>query len=150
MVFGNEIKLNDPKSKNKWVEKKCDSILYAESLERLGYEKKSYKVRECGNYLEFKRYLENDELKLHKANFCKSRLCPMCSWRRSLKIFGQVSKVMNDLTSCNPFRYVFLTLTVKNCTKDELKNHIDILLKSYNKMTKRKEYKKAFFRLPVA
>lgn len=43
-------------------------------------------VENCGTFLMFKQFnnLEHTT-KLDKANFCKSPLCPMCSWRRALK-----------------------------------------------------------------
>ncbi|MPQ45116.1 protein rep, partial [Clostridium tarantellae] len=83
-----------------------------------------------------------------RANFCKDRLCPMCCWRRSLKIFGQVSKVMNKTLENNDYRFIFLTLTVKNCEGFELSDEIDKLFLAFKKLTKRKEFKivKGWFR----
>ena len=75
-------------------ENKKKSLLLSESYKRLGLEKKSFRVSECGTFLEFKKFVDGS-LKLNGANFCKVRLCPMCSWRRSLKIFSQVSEIMN-------------------------------------------------------
>ena len=63
----------------------------SESYKRLGYEKKAQAVIECGTELEwFKPYDSTVPHKLYRANFCKDRLCPMCNWRRTKKIFGQV------------------------------------------------------------
>lgn len=64
---------------------------------RLQMDSKAYSIQNCGTYLEFKRFKNNNDFKLYHANFCKCRLCPMCSWRRSLKIFGQVSRIMEEL-----------------------------------------------------
>lgn len=49
----------------------------------------------------------------------------MCAWRRSLKIFGQVSKVMDHVEKNYNYRYIFLTLTVKNCYGEDLKDTLD-------------------------
>ncbi|XZJ33963.1 protein rep, partial (plasmid) [Clostridium perfringens] len=76
-----------------------------------------------------------------KANFCKDRLCPMCSWRRSMKVFGQVSKVMDRALEDKEYRFLFLTLTVKNCVGEELSNEIDRMFKSLELLFKRKEVK---------
>jgi len=126
-----------------WSEKKLKTIELAESYKRLGFgfENKYYRVKDCGTYLEYKRFKEDNSLKLNQANFCKVRLCPMCSWRRSLKIYGQVSKVMNHLSSNGDYEYLFLTLTTKNCTCDDLKKSIDNIFQAFNKMTKRVKYK---------
>lgn len=123
-----------------WREHKMSTVQLAESYKRLGY-KKSYRVADCGSFLEFKRI--ESELKLHKANFCKVRLCPMCSWRRSKKIFGQVSKVMDKALEENDYRFLFLTLTCANVSGEDLANQLDELFKAFNLLTKRKSVKLA-------
>ncbi|MGU9183728.1 protein rep, partial [Clostridium perfringens] len=119
----------------------------AESYKRLGL-KKAYRVEECGTLLSFK-IIDEDLKKLFKANFCKDRLCPMCTWRRSMKIFGQVSKVMDRALEDKEYRFLFLTLTVRNCTGEELSNEIDRMFNSLKLLFQRKEVKKiviGFFR----
>lgn len=135
-----------------WVDKKLNSIDLADSYKRLSnYHEylinKYYRVKYCGSYLEFKRFID-DSLKLNRANFCKVRLCPMCGWRRSLKIYGQVSRVMDCIDS-NNYRFIFLTLTCRNVPGGDLSKAIDKLFYSFNKFTKRKKFKqsiKGFFR----
>lgn len=142
--------LNDVKDgkEKPWKVKKLNTLELAESYSRLGM-KKSYRVRDCGSLLEFKRYHEDGSLKLYQANFCKVRLCPMCAWRRSLKIFGQVSKVMDQATKNKEYRFIFLTLTCRNVDGEELSSQIDTLFKSYHKLMRRKVVKssvKGWFR----
>lgn len=82
---------------------------------------------ECGDFLLFARKHDN-KLKLARANFCKSRICNMCNWRRSLKLFGQVSQVIEAIREKGiKVRYLFLTLTVKNCKSDKLTETINQL-----------------------
>lgn len=73
----------------------------------------------------------------------------MCSWRRSLKVFGQVSKIMDYVEECHNYRYIFLTLTVKNCYGEDLKDTLDLMTSAFNKMNQRKPFKqvvKGYFR----
>ena len=125
-----------------WQGKKLRTIELAESYRRLGHDNKYYRVRDCGTFLEFRRY-KDQSLKLNQANFCKVRLCPMCSWRRSLKIYGQVSKVMNEVVKNEDLEFIFLTLTTRNCEGQHLSETIDNIFKAFNDMTKRVKYKKA-------
>lgn len=125
-----------------WVDKKIRTLLLAESYKRLN-NKKAYRVQECGSFLEFKRYLTTGELKLQGANFCKVRLCPMCAWRRQLKIFAQVSKVMDSALQIKDYRFIFLTLTCKNIYAEDVRNTLDNLFKSFNLLTKRKQFKQS-------
>jgi plasmid rolling circle replication initiator protein Rep len=125
-----------------WREKKLKTIELAESYRRLG-NKKYYRIKECGTYLEYKRFLETLDFRLNRANFCKVRLCPMCSWRRSLKIFGQTSKIMNTALEEKEYRFLFLTLTCKNVNGEDLSNQIDELFKAFTKTTRRKQFKQS-------
>lgn len=125
-----------------WREKKLKTIELANSYYRLG-NKKYYRIKDCGSYLEYRRYLETNEMRLNRSNFCKVRLCPMCSWRRSLKIFGQTSKVMNKALEEKEYRFLFLTLTCKNVDGKDLSNQIDELFKAFTKMTRRKSFKQS-------
>ena len=139
-----EVILKDTKNgkETDWKGKKINTLDLSSSYKRIGYSRKSIRVGECGDFLEF-RLTTGDTLKLTRANFCKVRLCPMCAWRRSLKIFGQVSKIMNYIEKNYNYRYIFLTLTVKNCYGEDLKDTLDLMTDSFNKMTRRKIFEQA-------
>ena len=55
----------------------------------------AHNVQECGTFLQFKCY-ENNQSLLHKANFCKNPLCPMCEWRKHLKLSKAVESALNQ------------------------------------------------------
>ena len=124
-----------------WEPKKVKTLALAESYERLGM-KKHYLVAECGSYLQFKRY-SNGTLKLNGANFCRVRLCPMCAWRRELKIFAQTSKVMDRALEDKDYRFIFLTLTCRNVDGAELSHTIDELFYGFKKLMLKSSIKKA-------
>lgn len=104
---------------------------------------RSARVNDCGSFLEY--HVTAQEKKLHTANFCKDRLCPMCNWRRSLKIFGQVSRVMDQLEK-DGYCFLFLTLTVKNCSAADLPKTVQMLFDGWRKMY----HKKGVFQKRVA
>lgn len=127
----------------KFSRHKKDSAILSDSYSRLGYDSRSIRVSECGSFLEFALFPEQDtKAKLHNANFCKDRLCPMCSWRRTLKVFGQVSQVMDVIG--DDYLFVFLTLTVRNCAASELQEAVSILQKGFSTLSKYKAFKTAF------
>ncbi len=132
----------DKKGKERpWKEKRVKTLSLAESYERLGM-KKAYRVKDCGSFLEFKRFTDGT-LKLNGANFCKVRLCPMCSWRRELKIFAQTSRVMDKALDVKEYKFIFLTLTCRNVDGECLSNTLDNLFKSFDKLFKRTLIKKS-------
>lgn len=89
----------------------------------------------CSSWLLFRRYIESQVMKLDKANFCRHRLCPVCNWRKSLKLFTQMKQVSEALIQEFPTaRYLFLTLTVKNVTGDELSKTINAMNDGFKRL----------------
>lgn len=113
----------------KFYPKKYLSFPLVRSYERVGMEKNADRVRHCGDYLDFAD--TSDGFKLYDARFCRDRLCPMCSWRRSYKIFGQISQIMDLIAS--EYEFLFLTLTVVNCEGSELSETISKMQKAWYK-----------------
>lgn len=123
-----------------WLPKKIRSLKVADSFQRLGYDKKAMRVRFCGSALAFLKNLETGERKLQSADFCKERLCPMCQWRKSLKVFHQVSKVMDRAEQENKNLVpLFLTLTLRNCSAAELSITLDNIFKGWNLLWKQRK-----------
>lgn len=92
---------------------------------------------ECASFLLFDRDIEKKH-RLRRANFCRLRLCPMCSWRKSLKLFGQVSEIATELLRQQPsVRFLFVTLTVPNCRADDLAKTINAINKAFARLTNR-------------
>lgn len=90
-------------------------------------------LADCASQLEYLQDVEGNK-KLYKTYFCRVRLCPMCQWRRSLKLFSQVSKITDYINqqNNNQVRYLFITLTQKNCCGSELVQEINKINKSFS------------------
>ncbi len=142
--------LSDQKMDGKerpWKEKKMDNILLSKiydgisGLEDDYWSKKSERLRNCATFLTFGQ--NGKQLKLKKMNSCRVRLCPMCAWRRTLKIGSHARKVFGYLLSNNLNEYAFLmlTLTIPNVTSDKLNDAITNLMTAFNLLIKRKEVK---------
>lgn len=102
---------------------------------------KAARLRECATMLQFTQQAEG--LRLRRANFCRVRLCPMCSWRRSLKVAGQMQQIMEEIQAKEPMAYVLLTLTVRNVSGDDLGDTIDAMMQGWNRFVQRVAYKDA-------
>lgn len=99
--------------------------------------KLSERMSTCGNYLEFMRNLETSETHLVNGMFCQLRLCPMCAFRRSLKTFANISAIVLQ-PEYRELQWIFITLTIKNCTGDELSDTIDRIHSAFARMTSNK------------
>jgi len=128
-----------------WREKKIRSLIIADSLDRLDDPKRSKRVRDCGRYLTFKKEIESGHKHLVSANFCRERLCPMCQWRRSLKVFYQVSHVMDLAEENKNLIPLFLTVTIRNCkaTIPEMTETLDLIFKGWHLLFKIRKIERA-------
>ena len=98
------------------------------------------RCRMCATILKYKRD-KNGKRTLYEAYFCQLRLCPVCNWRRSLKIFSQVSKIIQAIEQDKEHAYLFLTLTQKNVSGEELDKMLDDMMYGWNKFMKYKKVK---------
>src|SRR5699024_10749236 len=145
-MTGNDRQVNKPfkditkKGKTRpWREKKVANITYAELLQILEF-KKFNNVKQCGEVLEFNTR-DTGHLKLYRVWFWKSKLCPVCNWRRAMKQSYQSQRVVEEVLKEYPSsRWLFLTLTVKNVwSGQELNESLSYMTKAFNKL---KQYKK--------
>src|SRR5699024_12479314 len=99
---------------------------------------------ECGEVLEDKVSYETGERSVYRVGFCKSRLCPMCNWRRGMKHGIQSQKVVAEVIKQKPtVRWLFLTLTVRNVYDGiELNKGLSDMSKGFNRMMKYKKINK--------
>ena len=83
---------------------------------------------------------------LRSANPCNRRLCPFCEWRRSRawrkRFFEGLPKFHEDFPS---HKAVFLTLTVRNCGVDDLRETINEMHAAWKRMTKRAFFPSKFW-----
>lgn len=116
----------------RFAPKKALGMELSRVYELLSLYRRADRVAQCGSEIEF-GILQDGSKKLAKANFCRDRLCPMCNWRRSLKLYSQVSQVMDVLES-EGYCFLFLTLTLRNCPWDELPAAIEDFLSGWRFM----------------
>ena len=129
--------------KEPWRPKKVRTLILSESFKRLGKLKKSERVKYCGSNLIFFKNIETEKKTLIGANFCRERLCPMCQWRKSIKVFWEVSNIMDILEKENPdFVPVFLTLTVKNCDEEKLAETLDTIFRGWRLLFQRRKFER--------
>ena len=111
-----------------------------ESIEAL---KAATKLKECGQFLQFRNYYTVDQIKLVKAHYCnKHLLCPICAGvraARSMKRYlERIYELMNQKRGLKP---VLITLTVKN--GEDLEERFKHLRRSFRTLLDRyNDYKK--------
>lgn len=129
-----------------WAEHRTAAEILAVAYEDID-SRKADRLRSCAPRL-FYTVVDADgvkRLKLHTAWFCRVRLCPVCQWRRSLKVFGQAAEVIRAANAKTPggYGWIMLTLTVRNVEGAALPATIDMMGKAWHRLLKVKRWTKA-------
>lgn len=117
--------------------------IYATAAE---FERYAARMADCGGVLRFgwSTAPETGEttLRLREAHFCRVRHCPVCQWRRSLMWQARFHQSLPKIVQAHPkARWVFLTLTVRNCPIGELGETLTAMNAGWQRVKDRKEFK---------
>ena len=116
-------------------------VTYYRGIEE--FEKYAERIDFCSQLLDFCLVVEEREyrLKLDMARFCRVRHCPVCQYRRSFMWKAKAYKILPSVVEAYPgYRWLFLTLTVRNCEITELRNTLQWMNKSWRRMMQRKRF----------
>lgn len=110
------------------------------------FERLAQRMSDCSGLLTFSWANNNEtgetKLKLKSARFCRVRHCPVCQWRRSLMWQARFYQALPDVIEKHPkARFLFLTLTVKNCEIGDLRETLKNMNTAWNRLRLRKEFK---------
>jgi plasmid rolling circle replication initiator protein Rep len=101
--------------------------------------KYSGRISQCAQVLEYGfRTVDfgQVEFKFRRTSFCRVRFCAICQWRRSLKWRARFLEAMPEIENLYPkARWVFLTLTVKNCPAQDLRATVQHMANSFVRLT---------------
>ena len=145
-----------------WRQWKLDAELLAEAYwmastqtddpaESINWQRRADLVRTCATHPVFERHVspEGSTLTLQSANLCKDRLCPLCQWRRSLKMAAQARAVVAEVDrrkvskDGTAYAWLLITLTQRNVPGPVLGAEIDTILQAFRRLTHSKRWKGA-------
>ena len=107
------------------------------------FDKYAERMDFCSQLLDFCLVAEGQEykLKLDMARFCRVRHCPVCQWRRSCMWKAKAYKILPFVLEAHSgYRWLFLTLTVRNCQIFDLRDKLQWMNKSWQRMVQRKKF----------
>lgn len=110
------------------------------------FERYAERIAECSGVLRFGQAVDQESgeihLKLRETYFCRVRHCPVCQWRRSLMWQARFYQSLPEVEQHHPnARWLFLTLTVKNCPVNNLRATLQAMNKAWQRFIKRKEFR---------
>ena len=81
----------------------------------------AYLMEICGRDLWLRHYLADGHRELHRANFCRHRMCPMCQWIHSLQLYHQVAAAVATLAPAQRRKMYHVVLTLPSVPGPELR-----------------------------
>lgn len=124
------VKYNDKKAKNQVLSALTSTYVTPNTQKR---------ICECGDWMEMMADREVAKLKVHQANFCKNRFCPMCAWRLAQKDALRISTLMDYIEVEYDKVLIFVTLTAPNVPGSDLPGEISHYNKAFKKLVERDE-----------
>jgi len=95
----------------------------------------------CAEFLHYAVEPGTLEMHLNRANFCKQRTCAVCAWLRAsklrIRLFGGMPRLLADYPNA---KFLFLTLTIKNCHFQELRSQLRMMQAGWNRMHRSAEF----------
>lgn len=105
------------------------------------FERYAERMADCSTFLAYG--FSDDGLKLKDARFCRVRHCPVCQWRRSMLWKSNMYVAYEEIkVKYATHRWLFLTLTVKNCEITELRDTLQDMNDAWRRLIKRVEFMK--------
>ena len=128
-----------------WDTHRAESDQIANNYRGTEFQGYSERIDDCAQLIGFGLVPNSEQgeyqLKLRTARFCRVRTCMVCAWRRSLmykaRAYKALPKVIEDFPT---HRYLFVTLTLKNCPVGELRKAILHLNQSFSRLTKLRHF----------
>lgn len=110
------------------------------------FERYAQRISQCSGVLRFGWHPDPETgeilLRLREAHFCRVRHCPVCQWRRTLMWLARFYQALPAIQQAHPkARWLFLTLTVRNCPITELGDTLTAMNAAWNRLRGRKEFK---------
>ena len=129
---------------SKWKDRKQESLAMSNLYRGTLLERYAERMDLCSQHLQFE--LVGDEsgerhYKLRLADFCRVRHCPICQWRRSMMWAARCHEAFPRILRDYPkSRFIFMTLTVRNCDVVELRSTLEQMNKAWHRMIGRKVF----------
>jgi plasmid rolling circle replication initiator protein Rep len=115
--------------------------LFAANADNERHAKFAKRINECALTLEMGYSEDEKRVKLKRAFFCHVRWCPVCQWRKSLAWKARLLTALPKIQKAYPNgRWLFLTLTVKNCDVANLRSTVVQMAEGWKRFSQLKAY----------
>ena len=132
----------------KWAEKKLLSHEIAKKMYKIGQFERGDRMQLCSDMIEYTYCPDCGRWHVKRANLCRDRFCPICSWRLSLQRFGEMLTLINKINETdghNIKSWSLVTLTCKNCRLENLRDTMMLMSKAWNLTVTQRKVRPYFY-----
>lgn len=105
------------------------------------------RMNTCGSHLLFAHLRQPNEwgkeYKLYESRFCRVRVCPLCQWRRALRLQARLHRALKELDN-DGGRWIFLTLSLKTAPIGGIRSELSAISSAWQRFTQLAEFRQAF------
>lgn len=132
-------------TKSKWRRMRIDAAYAGKALYAAAYAApalmgRANRMAHCSENIIIEHNSATGENRVAHAALCRDRLCPLCSWRLAVKRTAEMQRTIDALLAQAPYKGVMLTLTVKNCRREELRNTIRAISQAFSRLRKHRAW----------
>ena len=117
-----------------WETKKAANIKLSKKMYAAGFKRRAFLMEHCGDYIMFGKCESCGNIEVQHANLCRDRLCPVCSWRLSRKLYAEMCQTLCFISDLDFYAAGFLTLTVRNCKVEDLGKTLKEMSEAWHRM----------------
>lgn len=99
-------------------------------------------IRILGCATQLRTYSSEERNPLVVTWYCKHPSCPICQWRKSLRRCSQMHQLLDQNPKLLEGKWLYLTLTVRNCFVEDLRVTIQRMNHAFSRMVNRGFWKK--------
>jgi len=139
--YGGKLTDTPAEHSDKWTLHKRQAQELATILRTMKGWKYGGEVDRCATQLWLNHYKDSNRYKVRPFSTCKKRFCPLCAWVRSQQLWGYAAyNLPNLVADKGRLRYRLLTLTVKNCSLEDLRKSVRSMVSALRLLVKAKEW----------
>lgn len=125
----------------KFNDKKRKIDIFYQYVKKYKSEVMNMRISDCAGLIGFLKAKEGEKRRLGGGNFCNSRFCPVCDWRKARKDGYVLQFLLNYVQKVKKKELIFLTLTAPNVVKEKLKEEIEDFNKAFKRLSEIKIFK---------
>ena len=99
----------------------------------IGQDRRASAILSCGTYTRGTECPECGAFRVYSTSLCRDRLCPVCAWKSSRRLFYRAVAAIQSLELEYSHQYLHCVLTLQHSKRDCLRDNLNVLTRAYGR-----------------